>query len=300
MRRGALALALLSLATVVGVIAPRPADAGTAGPAARVAPTALTNTGTGFPSVNGNWAATGPFAVTVGPNDGAHTIYRPTDLGQNGVRHPVILWGNGTGATPGIYDGLLRHLASHGFVVAAANTTQSGSGQEMLSGATFLANENNRPGSVYYQKIDTSRIGATGHSQGGGGAIAAGADPRVDTIVPIEPGPQGTISALHGPMFILAGQFDTIVWPWLLVIPRYNAATQIPAVLGELAGASHFTPVPDGGGFRGNITAWFRFWLMDDEQARSVFFGPTSSCRICNDSAWSDVRRNARALAIPG
>lgn len=252
----------------------------------------------GFPAVNGNWAAPGPFPVTVEALDAAHTVYRPATLGQNGLRHPVLIWGNGTGATPQIYDGLLRHWASHGFVVAAANTTNSGSGQEMLAGATVLINENARAGSPYFQKIDIAHIGATGHSQGGGGAIAAGADSRVGTTIPIEPGPQGSISALHGPMFILAGQADFIVPPALLVLPRYNQATQIPAIYGELAGASHFTPVGDGGGFRGAMTAWFRFWLMGDEQARPVFFGTT--CQLCTDRAWSDVRRNALARGISG
>ena len=38
--------------------------------------------------------------------------------------------GNGTGTTPRVYDGLLRHLASHGFVVMAANTPQAYSGAE--------------------------------------------------------------------------------------------------------------------------------------------------------------------------
>jgi len=34
----------------------------------------------------------------------------------------VILWGNGTFTTPALYDGLLRHLASHGLIVAAAES----------------------------------------------------------------------------------------------------------------------------------------------------------------------------------
>ncbi|MFD9887880.1 acetylxylan esterase [Amycolatopsis sp. NPDC059027] len=255
---------------------------------------------TGFPLVDGHWADPGPFPVTTEALDAAHTVYRPTALGENGLKHPVIVWGNGTGATPPIYAGLLRHLASHGFVVAAANTTNSGSGREMLDGATTLIAENGRAGSKYYQKIDTAHVGATGHSQGGGGAIAAGADARISATIPIEPGPQGSIGALHSPMFILGGQADIIVSPPLLVIPRYNQATQIPAIYGELAGATHFTPVGDGGGFRGAITAWFRFWLMGDEQARPVFFGPASSCQLCNDQAWSSVRRNKKAEAVPG
>ena len=79
----------------------------------------------GLPPVGTNFAGAGPYQVTV-QNDAAHTYYSLSTLGANGVDHPIILWGNGTGTTPPTYDGLLRHLASHGFVVAAANTTQRG------------------------------------------------------------------------------------------------------------------------------------------------------------------------------
>ncbi|MGW4525834.1 poly(ethylene terephthalate) hydrolase family protein [Amycolatopsis sp. NPDC004378] len=240
------------------------------------------------------WDQPGPYAVVSEPLDAGHTVFRPANLG--GGKHAVILWGNGTGATPAVYAPLLSHLASYGFVVAAADTTNSGSGQEMLDGARTLVAENSRPGSEYFGRIDTAHIGATGHSQGGGGAIAAGADPLVTTTVPIEPGPLGSVPALHGPVFFLAGQFDVIVPPGLLVLPRYYAASQVPAVYGELAGATHFTAAGDAGGFRGAITAWFRYWLAGDPQARGVFFGP--GCTLCADPAWSKVLRNAKALEV--
>ncbi|WP_329051564.1 acetylxylan esterase [Amycolatopsis sp. NBC_01488] len=236
----------------------------------------------------------GPFAVVSEPLDATHTVFRPADLG--GGKHAVIVWGNGTGAVPAVYAGLLRHLASYGFVVAAADTVNSGTGVEMLDGARTLVAENARPGSAYFGRIDTAHIGATGHSQGGGGAIAAGADPLVTTTVPIEPGPLGSVAALRGPVLFLGGQSDVVVPPALLVIPRYYAASQVPAVYGELAGATHFTPAGDGGGFRGAITAWFRYWLAGDEQARGVFFGP--GCTLCADPAWSQVLRNAKALEV--
>lgn len=248
-------------------------------------------------SVDERWSAPGPWAVTVEALDSGHTAYRPADLGAEGALHPVIVWGNGTGVTPQLYDGLLRHWASHGFVVAAANTRNAGTGQEMLAGAATLISENGRPGSPYHRRIDTGHIGASGHSQGGGGAIVAGSDPRISTTVPIEPGPQGKVTALRGPMLILGGQFDVVVPPPLLVIPRYQQADPIVAVYGELAKAGHATPTGAGGGFRGATTAWFRFWLSDDSTAATTFFGP--GCVLCTDPAWSDVRRNALALAVP-
>lgn len=196
---------------------------------------------------DGETGETHATAVARGAGDGL-SLDSPAGTGRNHALGPV--WGNGTGAVPAVYAPLLRHLASYGFVVAAADTPFSGTGKEML----------------------------------------------VTTTVPIEPGPLGSVPALHGPVLFLGGQFDAIVSPALLVIPRYQAASQVPAVYGELAGATHFTPAGDGGGFRGAITAWFRYWLMGDARAYGVFFGP--GCTLCADPAWSKVLRNAKALDV--
>jgi pimeloyl-ACP methyl ester carboxylesterase len=247
-----------------------------------------------------SYEQTGPHAVTVVQGGPDHTLYYPTDLGSDGVPAPILIWGNGTGATVSQYDVQLRHLASWGFVIAAANTAQSGTGQEMLAGARFLIGEDARPGSVFYGKLDETRVGAAGHSQGGGGAINAGNDPLVDATVPLMPGPQGSVSGLVGPSLFIAGQFDWIV-PSFYVRSRYSGATQVPAIFAELKGSDHFFPGDTRIRAIGVVTAWFRFWLSGDEQARSVFFGPTATCGICNDTAgWSSVARNTKALAVPG
>lgn len=229
----------------------------------------------------------GPHAVSVTPGGLDHTVYYPADLGSG---HPILLWGNGTGVTPAAYDGLLRHVASWGFVVAAATTRNAGSGAELLAGARYLIAENRRPGSRFHGALDESRIGATGHSQGGGGALVAGADPLVDTVVAIQPGPQGRVAALRGPALFLAGQFDLIV-PARTVRSRYAEAEHVPAVYAALRGTGHFLI---GSGVRerlaGAVTAWFRYWLADDQDARAVFFDP---CGLCADRfGWSAVERN--------
>ncbi|MGW0904157.1 poly(ethylene terephthalate) hydrolase family protein [Streptomyces sp. NPDC002853] len=281
-----LAASLLLSVALTGQGLARPDDSG---------PAAATRAAGSCPSVGGHWADDGPFAVTKERAGLSHTILRPAELGSQGcAKHPVIIWGNGSFVTPVIYDGLLKHLASHGFIVVAANTTQSGSGTAMLDGIDVLRKTVADPRSPYYGKVDLDKVGASGHSQGGGGAINAGADPRVDVTVPVEPGPQGRIGDLKGPMFILGGEHDLVVVPELLVIPRYHSAEHVPAVYGELAGASHVTPAGDGGGFRGPITAWFRYFLMGDQQARAEFFG--ADCGACASPAWSDFRRNAKAI----
>ncbi|MGJ6967038.1 poly(ethylene terephthalate) hydrolase family protein [Streptosporangium sp. G11] len=252
--------------------------------------TASASTGAG--SVAVDYGAPGPYATAVEVG-AVTTLYYPRDIARSDLRHPVIVWGNGTFAFPVVYRDLLLHWAGHGFIVAAANTPQSNLGVSMRAGIDLLTRRNADPGSAFHNRVDLERIGASGHSQGGAAAIVVGADPRVDTILPIQPGPLANINAVHGPALLLAGQRDSIVFP-ALVKAFYNAADHIPAIYGELRGADHFTVVGGAGPFAAPTTAWFRLHLMGDQAARTEFFG--SGCGICADTrTWSDVRRNALA-----
>jgi Chlorophyllase enzyme len=232
------------------------------------------------PPSTSNFAGTGPFSVTT-QSDSVNTFYSPSSLGSQGcTRHPVILWGNGTFTTPALYDGLLRHLASHGFIVAAANTSNAGSGQEMLQGLATLTTWNGQSGHRFYQKVDLEHVGTTGHSQGGAGSIRAGADPRVDTVFPMA-GP-GNLSAVRVPVLHLVGADDPLKSS---ALSSFNSATGIPAAYAELAGADHLTFLGSAGGFRGPATAWARWQLMGDDTAKNQFVG--ASCGLCTGNDWT-------------
>ena len=244
-------------------------------------------------SVNGQWAAAGPFTVTSASNGRGTTVFRPTAPGTLGcTTHPVVLWNNGARSGLDRYVPLLNHLASHGFIVAAAEGN-TGSGFAMLQGLDYLTTENNRAGSPLQGKVDLSNVGATGHSFGGGAAIDAGADPRVDTIAPIYPLATTNGNRVRGPALFIAGQNDTIVSPIVVRTP-YNQATQVPAIFAEQRGADHYG-IP---ALHGTITSWFRLHLMRDDQARGLYFGP--DCTYCSSSFWSVYERNALARAVPG
>jgi len=248
-----------------------------------------------FPPVT-SFSNPGPFATT-STNTGTCTIFRPTVLGQGGVTHPVILWGNGTGASPANYSALLTHLASHGFIVAAANTANAGTGAEMLNCLTFVVTQNATAGSVLFQKVDVTRVGASGHSQGGAGTIMAGRDARVKFTAPLQPYilpiPGGgafsnaSIGQQRGPMFLVSGGADTIAVPATHQRPVFNGAN-VSVVWGTLAGATHFEAGGNAGGFRGPVTAWFRAKLMDDASAARVF---PATCTLCTTAGWSVVSK---------
>lgn len=231
-------------------------------------------------SVGSGFESQGGFDTTSGAAGRSCTFYRPVSLdGTN----PIILWGNGTNARPSSYAGLLRHWASWGFFVIAANTTNAGTGEDMLGCLDWLES------STYAGQVDLSKVGTSGHSQGGGGAIMAGVDSRITTTAPIEGYTLGLghSSTSHtrqsGPMLLLSGSADT------LVNPRTNHAglfrrANVPVFWAILQGASHFEPVGDGGGFRGITTAWFMYQLRFDDEAAEEFEG--SSCGYCTNPAW--------------
>jgi dienelactone hydrolase len=252
-----------------------------------------------WPSVGTNFADPGPYGDVSVQTDTEHTYYYPTNLRTDGVRHPVILWGNGTFLNPTHYDALLRHLASHGFIVAAANTSNAGSGTEMLAGLDHLTTFNSEVGNVFFDKVDLTRVAAMGHSQGGGGAINAARDARVDTVVAIQPG-GGTLSQIHSgaTVWFLSGSADTTVSS-SSVRSKYDAVVgRLPAAYGDLLGADHFQPIVNGNGYRGPITAWLRWQLMDDPIAENQFVG---NCAYCTDPIWKTYVTNPllQALAPP-
>lgn len=87
-----------------------------------------------WPSVS-DLSQDGPFPSTtmlgVGP-DGGHTVYLPSELGGAGLPHPVIGWMSG-GGTMHKACPLLPRLATHGFIVVAADVVP-GIGEEAMLG----------------------------------------------------------------------------------------------------------------------------------------------------------------------
>ncbi|WP_410402940.1 alpha/beta hydrolase family protein [Halopseudomonas pelagia] len=245
-----------------------------------------------FPPVS-SFSDDGPFATTSGNEGPSCRIYRPRTLGDNGLRHPIIIWGNGTGSSPTTYSGLLDHWASHGFVVAAARTSNAGSGEDMIDCLDYLVQQNGRSTGTYAGNLDVNNVGSAGHSQGGGGSIMAGRDSRITATAPFQPYTIGlghrssSQSQQNGPMFLMTGGRDTIASPTLNAAPVFSRAN-VPVFWGERTTASHFEPVGDGGDYRGPSTAWFRYHLMDDGNAESTFYG--GNCELCTDFRW-DVER---------
>ena len=175
--------------------------------------TSGTTAGSTSPDI-ARYAATGSMSTTT-TSAANWTIFQPSSLGAAGVTYPVILWGNGTATDPTAYQALLAHLASHGFIVVAANTANAGDGSQMLDGLTYLSSQNSTSGSPFYNHVDVQHVGACGHSQGGAGAIMAGRDARVSATAPLEP----YILPIPGGGTFLAAAIGQQQGPMLLMSP---------------------------------------------------------------------------------
>ncbi|MBN2037320.1 MAG: hypothetical protein JW768_11305 [Chitinispirillaceae bacterium] len=130
--------------------------------------------------------------------------------------------------------------------------------------------------SVYYNKVDISKIGSTGYSLGGMGAMQVAANSRVGATFIWDS--FGTASALHGP---LGGIFadSGIGRNWEDMIddcphPAFGmkaAGTNHTSILGYPSGSTPYA--------QESYVAWFRWHFMGDPAAQALFAG--ESCGFC-------------------
>jgi hypothetical protein len=212
-----------------------------------------------------------------------YTLFRPAEL-REGQVYPVLTWGNGTCALPEGYGTLLRHVASHGFIVIAANSRFVGSGEPQRRGIDWLLQENERADSALFGKIDAEHIGAFGHSQGGASTGIVAGDPRVDTTILLN---GGATTSARGPVFVLTGVSD------LNPAGARSAfdSAQVPAAFINLEMSDHITLITEPARVSGSVTAWFRYQLLGDAESRAWFVG--EDCTLCAESApWEFLSKN--------
>ena len=247
-----------------------------------------------FPAGSGtDFTSDGPLTATSADNTSvACTIFQPTVLGSGGCLNPVIIWGNGTFNTPSNYTDLFNHFATHGFIVAAADTSNAGSGTEMLACLSYIISQNTTSGSPFEGHIDVNNIASSGYSQGGAGCLEAGIDPRFKVTAPVSPyivialGGYDTTSLMKQvhPMFLISGSADTVAVPSNNQEPIFMQAP-VPIFWATHAGSTHFEVLNNGGAYEGPLTAWFRYKLMGDPNAEAWFEKP--ACDLCSASGWT-------------
>ena len=248
-------------------------------------------TSAAFPSVSDYTARDGGFGPALTTRNTADAalgtdrvaVFRPAaaKYGQGAVRHPIIVWGNGYTNTVDIWQGLLGRLATYGFVVVAPEQTQVTAAQ-MNAAIDYVLRLADDPAGGDCGKLDTSKIGSTGYSLGGAGAISVGSNARITSTFIFAS--NGNVKNLKAPWGGLGGDADT-TFNWASISSAVTGSTQ-PAFGAALAGIDH-NRVAGSAKAQEALIGWMRWRFMGDQAGRDMFVG--ASCGLCADTAFSGV-----------
>ena len=99
--------------------------------------------------------------------DGEGILAYPKRLTDNpDQKHAIVVWGPGGGTAPSAYEGMIRRLASHGFVVIALKESP-GDASQAIKALDWLDQQNKDSSSPLFGKLDMNTVGCSGHSMGG-------------------------------------------------------------------------------------------------------------------------------------
>lgn len=243
--------------------------------------------------------------VSDNPKIGKFVIYYPNELTETTNKIPVVLWANGTGSNSETYKSFLTHLASWGFIVVSNDDENTRTGESLNTSIEVLLKENENLDSPFYQKVDLDNVGIGGHSQGGVAVFnMATVQPHAETIKTVyavsatssyhtnvfQDGWQYTISKVKVPTFLTAGAgaFDAGtatsadqksdekagimqgITPLWSLEENFNLLTDVDKVYVRKTNVDHGDSYLQ---FDAYMTAWFRYYLMKDQEAGKAFFG---------------------------
>jgi len=232
----------------------------------------------------------------------------PSAVHDNDKKYPVVVFANGSNAPVALYRPILKHLASWGFIVVGNDDATAGTGASTSATLDFILAQGADPDSAIYDSIDTDHIGLVGASQGGAGALRAATDydnsskftsvfTLSATALPLIAGLRRDgmkddwtydPSKLTIPYAAVAGTgtFDSkAIAPLVDMKATYNALPEgVPAVIARRNDADHPDMLIDADAY---MTAWFRYTLMGDSDAASVFIDPEPELAQNTDN-WRD------------
>ncbi|MGD9931258.1 MAG: sialate O-acetylesterase [Mangrovibacterium sp.] len=243
-----------------------------------------------------------------------HTVFRPDDLSVFGKKNqlPIIVWGNGACAnSPWEHVNFLSEVASHGFLTIAIGPMpqegERGSGRSTSSQLTdaidWAIAQNSDESSMFYGKIDISKIAVSGMSCGGLQTLEVAPDPRVTTAVVCNsgiigdgggmPGMPGLskdhLAKLHSPtLYLLGGESDIA---YKNGMDDYERINHVPVFVGNMdVGHGGTYRQPHGGEFAKVATAWYKWQLKGDKKAGKLFTG--NPCGLSKSDVWAVDKKN--------
>jgi dienelactone hydrolase len=215
-----------------------------------------------------NVDADGSYPVTIDTLS-SYRIWRPSTLGENGVKHPIFVWGPGGGSQANSYDFHFRRLASHGFVIIAPSTFTS-SGATLKNALTYIIGLNSS-NATYQGKLNTSKVGMGGHSIGSTATYdAESTETRLTTTIHVSGGSfdgQGP-TKVKTPTAFMCGANDTLAGTNCTRDFQNTRVPGNPTFFTMVAGTDHIMAARNS---LPAMNAWLRLWLNDETDRRSQF-----------------------------
>lgn len=197
-------------------------------------------------------------------------------------KHGVVVWGPGGGTEPGAYEGMIRRLASHGFVVIALSVSP-GDASQATKAIDWLENKNKDSNDPFYQKLELTKVGCSGHSMGGlESEQAAIKDKRVFTAFLNNSGDKnGGVIKNFPKEKTAAVLYGEVGMEKPNAIKDYETATDIKSCLIEMTGGPKNNS--EGGYGHGSgswdgmaaTIAWMRWQLGGENERQADFVGTT-------------------------
>lgn len=244
----------------------------------------------------------GPYRTTQdlrsGPR-GDSGLFYPSGTAAQGRKFPIFLWGCGAASSPRNYTDHMNRIASHGFVVVAE--VSSNSGTELTRALDWLIAQNDNSRSPLYQKLDITsgsggsgcdpgtpagvNVAAGGHSRGSIGTFAVADDPRFKTTIHVAGGSfdgRGPRN-LRNPAFYLCGSSDSMA---LSNVERDYRNTTVPVVKTIMSRVGHTDAAREG---LPAIIAWLHWHLGGENERAGEFFNRNG---VFNSGIFSSESKN--------
>jgi hypothetical protein len=225
----------------------------------------------------------GPFRTTMQANTGPsnnYTMWRPDPLGENGFLHSPVIFGPGILTSPSLYNTLLTHLASHGFVILCVNSLTGGPNAPgnltaMRTGLDWLIAQNSAAG-VFQGKLAVGRAVTMGYSIGSTASVQLSSHEAILTTIGIHG--HNTSGDPRGPVLLLTGT-DDVIGDVRRTLTTLDEAPAMMAAL-PIGHLNVLTELGANGRYLGPITAWLRYWVNGDDDAKRFFWG--TGCEMCS------------------
>jgi len=195
------------------------------------------------------------------------TICYPNDTSQGTFGGVVVLPGFVSFKSQMMWA--CDRLASHGFVVAVAETNTlfdfPGGRADQAQAIIRHLSGTGAPAAVR-QRLDTSRWAVTGWSMGGGGALEAGVrnNPQLQAVVGFQPWDIFNFNAQRVPSLIVGVSDDFVAGVGSHAEPFYTQITQAEKYYVELSSGGHFVGSSDNAIQGASTIIWLKRWVDND------------------------------------